>query len=73
MIVVSNFKFDDPLGMYRRCWEIETMFGCLKTCGFRMEDTHITDPDKIEKIMFVLAIAFCWAYRMGVSRIRYGR
>jgi len=65
MIVVSNFKFEDPLGMYRKRWEIETMFGCLKTRGFRMEDTHITDPDKIEKVMFVLAIAFCWAYRMG--------
>jgi hypothetical protein len=30
-----------------------------------MEDTHITDPDKIEKVIFVLAIAFCWAYRTG--------
>ncbi len=65
MIVVSNCKFEDPLKMYRRRWEIETMFGCLKTRGFRMEDTHITDPDKIEKVVFVLAIAFCWAYRMG--------
>jgi transposase len=65
MIVVSNFKFENPLGMYRRRWEIETMFGCLKTRGFRMEDTHITDPDKIEKVVFVLAIAFCWAYRTG--------
>ena len=65
MIVVSNFKFEDPLGIYRRRWEIETMFGCLKTRGFRMEDTHVTDPDKIEKVLFVLAIAFCWAYRTG--------
>ena len=65
MIVVSNFKFENPLGMYRRRLEIEIMFGCLKTRGFRMEDTHITDPDKIEKVVFVLAIAFCWAYRMG--------
>lgn len=65
MIVVSNFKFEDPLGMYRRRWEIETMFGCLKTRGFRMEDTHITDLDKMEKVVFVLAIAFCWAYRIG--------
>ncbi len=65
MFVVSNFKFEDSLGMYRRRWEIETMFGCLKSRGFRMEETHITDPDKIEKVLFVLAIAFCWAYRMG--------
>lgn len=65
MIVVSNCKFEDPLRMYRRRWEIETMFGCLKTRGFQLEDTHITDPDKIERVMFVLAIAFCWAYRIG--------
>jgi len=65
MIVVSNIKFEDPLGLYRRRWEIETLFGCLKTRGFRMEDTHITDPDRVEKVMFVLAIAFCWAYRIG--------
>jgi hypothetical protein len=65
MIVVSNYEFEDPLGVYRRRWEIEVMFSCLKTRGFRMEDTHITDPDKIEKVIFVLAIAFCWAYRIG--------
>ena len=35
-----------------------------------MEDTHITDPDKIEKLVFVLAIAFCWAYRTGIIRAR---
>ncbi len=54
MIVVSSYEFENPLGMYRRRWEIETMFGCLKTRGFRMEDTHITDPDRIEKVVFVL-------------------
>jgi hypothetical protein len=65
MIVVSNLRFEDPLGMYRRRWEIETMFGCFKTRGFRMEDTHVVDADKIEKMVFVLAIAFCWAYCIG--------
>lgn len=33
-----------------------------------MEDTHVTDPDKIEKAVFVLAIAFCWVCRMEISR-----
>jgi hypothetical protein len=70
MIIVSNRKFENPLEMYRRRWEIETLFGCLKTRGFRMEDTHITDADKIEKLVFVLAIAFCWAYRTGDIQVR---
>lgn len=68
MIVVSNVEFEDAIGLYRRRWEIETLFGCLKTRGFRMEDTHMTAPEKIEKLLFVLAIAFCWSYRLGVIK-----
>lgn len=70
MIVVSNKEWEDPLGLYRRRWEIETMFGCLKTRGFRLEDTHVTDPDRIEKILFILALGFCWSYRVGDIRDR---
>ncbi|TNC93826.1 MAG: hypothetical protein FD118_4256, partial [Rhodocyclaceae bacterium] len=70
LIIVSSRQFEDPLGMYKRRWEIETLFGCLKSRGFRMEDTHIVDADKIEKLLFVLAIAFCWAYRTGDIRVQ---
>lgn len=65
MILISNYDFENALTVYKTRWEIETLFGCLKTRGFRIEDTHVTDPEKIEKILFVLAIAFCWAHRTG--------
>jgi hypothetical protein len=65
MIVVSNRVFPNPLKLYRWRWGIETLFGCLKSRGFRMEDTHMTDPIKIEKLVFILAIAFCWVYKTG--------
>lgn len=68
MIVASNVEFEDAIGLYRRRWEIETLFGCLKTRGFRMEDTHMTAPEKIEKLLFVLTIAFCWSYKLGVIK-----
>lgn len=68
MIIASNRKFKDPFDLYKRRWEIETLFGCLKSRGFFLEDTHMTDPDKIEKLLFVLTIAFCWAYRIGDIR-----
>jgi len=68
MIVATNVEFEDAIGLYRRRWEIETLFGCLKTRGFRMEDTHMTAPEKIEKLLFVLAIAFCWSYKLGVIK-----
>ena len=68
MIVVANIEFDNAISLYRKRWEIETLFGCLKTRGFRMEDTHMTSPEKIEKLLFVLAIAFCWSYKLGVIK-----
>lgn len=68
MIIVSNVVFEDAICLYCRRWEIETLFSCLKTRGFRMEDTHMTAPEKIEKLLFVLAIAFCWSYKLGIIK-----
>lgn len=65
MIVVSNQTELDSLYFYRWRWGIETLFSCLKSRGFRMEDTHMTSPKKIEKLLFVLTIAFCWAHKTG--------
>lgn len=70
MIVLSNQQFSHPIRLYRQRWGIETLFSCLKTRGFNMEDTHMTDQVKIEKLVFILAIAFCWAYTVGLIRER---
>ena len=33
-----------------------------------MKDTHMTVPEKIEKLLFVLAIAFWWPYKLGMIK-----
>ena len=68
MIVVSNKTFGGAIDLYQKRWEIEILFGCLKSRGFNLEDTHMTEPGKIEKLLFVLAIAFCWSYKIGVAK-----
>jgi transposase len=70
MIVVSNAEFSSPLELYRWRWGIETLFCYLKSRGFQMEDTHMIDPTKIEKLLFILAIAVCWAYKTGELQAR---
>jgi hypothetical protein len=52
---------------YRRRWTIETMFGNLKTKGFNMEDTHITDRDKLSTLLAVLALAVAMSIKTGVA------
>lgn len=59
---------DTALDKYRLRWQIETLFACLKSRGFNLEDTHVTQIDKIQKLVAVCAIAFCWAYKLGIFR-----
>ncbi len=41
------------------------LFGCLKSRGFRLEETHVTDPARLKKLLALLALAFCWAVIVG--------
>ena len=65
VIVASSCVARDALADYARRWEIETLFGCLKSRGFRLEETHVTDPERLSKLMALLALAFCWAVVVG--------
>ena len=58
------------LAEYRRRWTIETMFGNLKTKGFNLEDTHITDRGKLSTLLAVLAIAVALCVKTGVAAAR---
>ncbi|MDQ3254660.1 MAG: IS4 family transposase [Acidobacteriota bacterium] len=60
VIVVSPQAAERALSDYSRRWEIETLFGCLKSRGFRLEETHVTDPARLKKLL-----AFCWAVIVG--------
>ncbi len=65
LILVTTDQPQQALADYARRWEIETLFGCLKSRGFRFEDTHLTDPERLSKLIALLALAFVWAYRVG--------
>lgn len=70
MIVATNncHHLRNAIAIYLRRWEIETLFSCLKSKGFCFEDTNLTYLDRIEKMMALLAIGFCWAHKVGEWR-----
>jgi Transposase DDE domain len=65
LIVASPEPAPEALADYGRRWEIETLFGCLKSRGFRLEETHVTDPERLKKLLVLLALTFCWAVVVG--------
>lgn len=68
MIVATNQLPKNAILIYLMRWEIENLFGCLKSKGFRFEDTHITRQERIDKLMTLLTIGFCWAHKVGEWR-----
>lgn len=65
VIVASNEESRQILTAYAQRWKIETLFGCLKTRGFCLEATHLTDRERLEKLLALLTIAYCWAFLVG--------
>jgi len=65
VIIATNQAPKHALERYYQRWGIENLFQSLKSRGFRFEATHMTDLARIEKLVGVLAIAFCWAHRTG--------
>jgi hypothetical protein len=45
---------------------IEIAFRSLKSSGFNIEDTHLTDIDRIDKLFALVIVAFTWAYKVGI-------
>jgi len=64
-IASSGAPQAEAIDAYADRWQVETLFGCLKTRGFNFEDTHLTDPGRLSKLMGLLALAFAWTYRTG--------
>lgn len=70
VIVISSDRSGRILLEYGERWKIETLFGILKTRGFRLEDTHLTNIERVSKLLSLLTIATVWALRAGASQVQ---
>ncbi|WP_118840710.1 IS4 family transposase [Salinibacter ruber] len=59
---------DSMMNLYRKRWEIETLFAALKSRGFGLEATHMTKPDRIRKLLGMLALTYSWTRIIGIDR-----
>jgi hypothetical protein len=66
LIVVTNLEPKVGFELYRTRWKIETLFGALKSRGFNLEETRVTQSHRLENLVLLLAIAILWALRVGL-------
>ncbi|MFC0206581.1 transposase, partial [Novosphingobium soli] len=67
LALATNGRPGLALARYRARWKIETLFANLKTRGFDLEATHITDPDKLETLLVIMTIAAALAAKAGAA------
>ena len=65
VIVAAAQEVETAIEDYAKRWEIETLFGCLKSRGFCLEQTHVIEPERLKKLIGLMALAFCWAHVIG--------
>lgn len=65
VIIISYNKDNQSLVHYKDRWQIETCFRAMKSSGFDIENTHLKDIQRIEKLVLLVMIAFMWCYKVG--------
>lgn len=65
IVLIHTPDIDKPWEVYKVRWEIEVLFRAIKTGGFDLESTHITEFKRLDTILGIVAIACCIAHRTG--------
>jgi hypothetical protein len=67
MVVAASGDIDVSIfALYKYRWAIERLFKHLKSSGFDIEKSHITDPDRFVKLVAVCAIASAMIIKNGL-------
>ena len=69
-LILAAFGIDpeEATKLYRRRWEILALFAALKSRGFDLEETHLTAPERVERLIGLLTLAFAWTRLVGQKR-----
>ena len=64
--IISNHYSANPFQEYKRRWFIETMFAKLKSFGFNLESTHITNLARLSNLFLLVSIAYLCCCKIGM-------
>ena len=73
LFLVTNMSdLDDALALYRKRAHIETFFSDQKSRGFRLHQSHLSDPMRLARLLIAACLAYLWLVYLGVCALRDG-
>ena len=71
--LVSNMDLpDEACYWYRKRFQIETFFSDQKSRGFHLHKSHLSDPDRLARLMIGTCLAYLWIVFLGVKAKQEG-
>ena len=74
LLITNRTDLQQVLALYGQRWAIETTFACLsfpssawgtQSRGFNLEETHLTQPQRLHLLLGLLAWTLLWALLVG--------
>ena len=66
--LVTNMECaEEACHYYKYRFRIETFFSDQKSRGFNLQQSHISDPDRIARFLIVTCLAYVWIIYLGVQ------
>ncbi len=68
LFLFGTAKVEFLAQLYKKRWQIECSFQNVKKRGFDLEATHLTDLDKLKKLVALVSIAYAIVASMGLHQ-----
>ncbi len=71
-LVTNMADLDAALAAYRKRAHIETFFSDQKSRGFHIHKSHLSDPQRLARLLIAACLAYLWLVYLGVCALRDG-
>ena len=67
LYLVSNMDAaEEACRLYQKRFRIETFFADQKSRGFHLHKSHISDPQRLSRLLIAACLAYIWIIYLGV-------
>jgi Transposase DDE domain len=74
LYLVSNLElWQEAVYWYRKRFQIETFFSDQKSRGFGLSKSHLSDPDRLARLLIGTCLAYIWMVCLGVRVVQSGK
>jgi len=71
--LVTNFELtSEACYWYTKRFQIETFFSDQKSRGFNLQKSHLSEPERLARLMLAACLAYIWMVYLGITAQREG-